>query len=71
MERGWFGPKSVGWGARPTSWRGWVVIAAFALVVCAIGLLRLPMPVRVLASAAAVVCVFLIIRVTYRASSKP
>ena len=35
-KKPWFGPKRVGWGLRPTSWQGWVlllvVVAAFVLV---------------------------------------
>ena len=28
MSRGWFGPKTIGWGVSPKSWQGWVVTAA-------------------------------------------
>jgi hypothetical protein len=33
----WFKPKRIGYGAYPTTWEGWVVIAAYSLVlaVCA------------------------------------
>jgi len=31
-KRRWFGPKQFGWGARPTSWEGWAVVAAFGVV---------------------------------------
>lgn len=36
-RRPWFGPKRIGWGFRPTSWQGWVVVA---LVVVAVIVLR-------------------------------
>lgn len=25
----WFGPKTVGWGLRPTTWQGWFVTLVF------------------------------------------
>jgi hypothetical protein len=27
MEKGWFGPKRIGWGVSPRSWQGWLVSA--------------------------------------------
>lgn len=33
----WFGPKRVGWGIRPQTWQGWLVIAAFAIILILIG----------------------------------
>jgi len=29
-KKPWFGPKRVGWGLRPTSWQGWVVVLVVA-----------------------------------------
>ena len=29
----WFGPKRWGWGWRPVSWQGWVVILIYIIVV--------------------------------------
>ncbi|WP_426040550.1 hypothetical protein [Brevundimonas sp. TWP2-3-4b1] len=31
MKRGWFGPKRLGWGASPASWKGWAATGAFSL----------------------------------------
>lgn len=31
----WFKPKSFGYGATPTTWEGWAVVAAYALLVLA------------------------------------
>ena len=36
-KKPWFGPKRTGFGWRPTSWQGWLIIA---LVVAAIVLVR-------------------------------
>jgi hypothetical protein len=35
MPKGWFGPKRVGYGARPKSWEGWLATALFGVVVIA------------------------------------
>jgi hypothetical protein len=32
-RRAWFGPKRIGWGIRPRTWQGWVVVL---LVIAAI-----------------------------------
>ena len=31
MKRGWFGPKTYGWGATPTSWEGWLATAVMVV----------------------------------------
>lgn len=28
MAKGWFGPKTIGWGVAPKSWQGWAVTVA-------------------------------------------
>ena len=33
MTTYWFRPKRYGYGATPTTWQGWAVIAAFVLIV--------------------------------------
>lgn len=38
MSRYWFRPKTYGYGATPTSWRGWAAIAAYVAVVLAVTL---------------------------------
>ncbi len=35
MAKGWFGPKTIGWGISPKSWQGWVVSLAILLGVAA------------------------------------
>ena len=25
----WFGPKTIGWGASPSSWEGWLLVAVY------------------------------------------
>lgn len=32
MAKGWFGPKTIGWGITAKSWQGWLV--TIALVAC-------------------------------------
>ena len=36
--RPWFGPKRIGYGLRPQTWQGWLVMALFAVVVVAVAL---------------------------------
>lgn len=31
----WFRKKTVGWGLRPVSWKGWLYAAAWVAVICA------------------------------------
>ena len=31
MKRGWFGPKTFGWGASPASWEGWTATGLLVL----------------------------------------
>ena len=38
--KGWFGPKTFGWGVSPASWQGWLVTALFILA--AIAAFRVP-----------------------------
>ena len=33
--KGWFGPKTIGWGVTATSWQGWLVPAIFILAFAA------------------------------------
>ena len=41
MSKGWFGPKTIGWGISPSSWQGWVVTIVFlALFAAAMRWLR-------------------------------
>lgn len=35
MAKGWFGPKTVGWGVSPKSWQGWLVTLGLLLGVAA------------------------------------
>jgi len=32
-HRPWFGPKRLGFGLRPQTWQGWLIVAAFAVAV--------------------------------------
>jgi hypothetical protein len=34
-NRPWFGPKRFGWGLRPQTWQGWVIIIVPALIAIA------------------------------------
>ncbi|MDX6706385.1 MAG: hypothetical protein QOD83_3503 [Solirubrobacteraceae bacterium] len=38
-RRPWFGPKRIGFGMRPQTWQGWLLTAALAAAIIAIGLL--------------------------------
>jgi len=39
--KAWFKPKTIGYGATPTTWQGWVVTIAFVLIVLgALGVVR-------------------------------
>jgi hypothetical protein len=42
MSRGrpWFGPKRIGWGLRPQTWQGWLVMLGLLVVVLGIVVLR-------------------------------
>lgn len=33
MGKGWFGPKTIGWGVSPKSWQGWVVTVALVVFI--------------------------------------
>jgi predicted amidophosphoribosyltransferase len=37
-KRPWFGPKRVGYGIRPQTWQGWLIVAVFVAVVTGIAL---------------------------------
>ena len=66
MKRGWFGPKTFGWGATPTSWQGW--LATLFLLLALVGVTRVPESVRGWA-VIGVLAVFLgVVALTYRAS---
>ncbi|MGD0083076.1 MAG: hypothetical protein ABSD78_07750 [Acidimicrobiales bacterium] len=38
-HRPWFGPKRVGYGFRPQTWQGWLIVAVFVVAVVVIALL--------------------------------
>jgi hypothetical protein len=38
-QRPWFGPKRVGYGLRPQTWQGWLIIALFVVVVIVVATL--------------------------------
>ena len=42
MPKGWFGPKTIGWGASPKRWQGW--LATFLFVVVLIVTVRFIVP---------------------------
>lgn len=42
MKRGWFGPKTFGWGISPASWEGWAATAAMVLAMVGAGLIINP-----------------------------
>ncbi len=31
-KKPWFGPKRIGWGFRPATWQGWLVVAVYVAV---------------------------------------
>jgi hypothetical protein len=37
-KRPWFGPKRIGYGIRPQTWQGWLIVAVFVAVVTGIAL---------------------------------
>jgi hypothetical protein len=40
-NRPWFGPKRIGYGIRPQTWQGWlVVLVPTAVVLVVVGVLR-------------------------------
>ncbi len=36
-RRPWFGPKRIGWGFRPQTWQGWLVILLAVAALVAVG----------------------------------
>ena len=42
MNEYWFRPKTYGYGATPTTWEGWAVVAASVILIVAAALLILP-----------------------------
>jgi Ca2+/Na+ antiporter len=66
MKRGWFGPKTFGWGAQPTGWQGWVVILLFVLVM--MGSSLVPEHLRAWVQVAAVAAFLGVVVLTYRRS---
>jgi hypothetical protein len=38
-HRPWFGPKRIGWGLRPQTWQGWLVIAVLVVAIVLIAVL--------------------------------
>ena len=47
MSQYWFKPKTYGYGATPASWQGWVAVAAYVAVVCALTFSLLSVPAGV------------------------
>lgn len=33
MGKGWFGPKTIGWGVTAKSWQGWLVTIALVVLI--------------------------------------
>ena len=33
MAKGWFGPKTIGWGVTAKSWQGWLVTVALVALI--------------------------------------
>jgi len=44
MSQYWFRPKTYGYGATPTNWKGWVTVAIYAAVILALTLPLLAWP---------------------------
>jgi hypothetical protein len=42
MSEYWFRPKTYGYGATPTTWQGWAVVASSVIVIVAAALVILP-----------------------------
>jgi hypothetical protein len=38
-QRPWFGPKRVGYGLRPQTWQGWLIVALFVVAVIVVATL--------------------------------
>ena len=53
MSQYWFSAKTDGYGATPTTWQGWVAVAAYLAVFVAITVSLLTVPVGVPAAAKA------------------
>ncbi len=51
----WFKPKAFGYGATPATWQGWLLVAAFVLLVGVVARLALPEHPQFLALLAPVV----------------
>jgi len=67
MKRGWFGPKTFGWGVQPTGWQGCVVILLFILAL--LGASLVPEAVRAWVQIAAVAAFMGVVVLTYRRSN--
>jgi ribose/xylose/arabinose/galactoside ABC-type transport system permease subunit len=80
MSRGWFGPKTIGWGVSPTRWQGWLVtVVLLAGLAASIRWLRptledatgLPPVILTLAMIAVWLAIFLlVISLTYERSDR-
>ncbi|MDH2904369.1 MAG: hypothetical protein PXZ08_10545 [Actinomycetota bacterium] len=35
-KKAWFGPKRIGYGVRPQTWQGWMVIAVAVIIIIAL-----------------------------------
>lgn len=66
MKRGWFGPKTFGWGAQPTGWQGW--LATLLFLVALIGVSLVPEAMRGWAEIGLIAFFLAVVARTYRAS---
>lgn len=32
-KKPWFGPKRIGYGIRPTSWQGWLIVVVITVII--------------------------------------
>jgi hypothetical protein len=53
MSQYWFKPRMYGYGATPTTWKGWVAVAVYLTSVLALTLSLVTWPVEMSASAKA------------------
>jgi Ni/Fe-hydrogenase subunit HybB-like protein len=42
-QRPWFGSKRIGYGMRPQTWQGWLVVLGFVAVVVLVALVVVPL----------------------------
>lgn len=71
MKRGWFGPRSFGWGASPASWEGWAATCAMIAGMVIAGLIFQPDSVASWAARGVVIAVYLVVvALTYRSDAR-